>query len=207
MNKKEEAAPFWLPPISLVAIVLMVLLVSFVWPILPFRLTGQALMLAVLVRAFVGWPPMQRWAGAMPVPHRIVPAVLLFGMVAGHFTLQTHRFFPFMVWEIFTTAHESDPVTCREFIATTADGKAKRLLVEQIFPSIVQFNPPADNDSAAMTDLVAAMARVYNEHHADNPVQKIDLVLQSVPLHPAANEAFPPCEQIKSFPISSARSN
>ena len=67
--------------------------------------------------------------------------------------------------------------------------------------------PGASAAPASVTPLVAAMARVYNEHHADNPVQKIDLVLQSVPLHPAANEAFPPCEQIKSFPISSARSN
>ena len=203
----RKAAPFWPPPISLVAVAAITVLISFVLPIVPFRLTGQALMLAILVRAFVGWPPMQSWAAAMPWPHRIVLALLLFGMIAGHFTLQTHRFFPFVVWEIFTTAHEADPVTCREFIATTADGKTKRLLVEQLFPSIVQFNPPANNDSAAMTDLVAAMARVYNQHHADNPVQKIDLVLQSVPLHPAANEAFPPCQLLKSFPISSDRSN
>jgi hypothetical protein len=205
--EKEEAAPFRLPPISLVAIVLMAVLVSFVWPILPYRLTGQAVMLAILVRAFCGWAPMRRWAGAMPWPHRLVFALLIWGMIAGHFTLQPHRFFPFVSWEIFTRAPEVDPVTCREFIATTADGKTKRLLVEQLFPSIVQFNPPADNDSAAMSDLVAAMARVYNEHHADDPVQKIDLVLQSVPLHPAADEAFPPCALIKSFPISSDRSN
>ena len=203
----RKAVPFWPPPISLVAIAAITVLISFVLPIVPFRLTGQALMLAILVRAFIGWPPLLRWATAMPWPHRTVLALLLFGMVAGHFTLQTHRFFPFVVWEIFTTAHETDPVTCREFIATTADGKTKRLLVEQIFPSIVQFNPPAGNDSAAMTDLVAAMARVYNAHHADNPVQKIDLVLQSVPLHPAADETFSPCALIKSFPISSGRSN
>jgi hypothetical protein len=207
MEKEEEARGPWLPPISLVAMAALTVLVSFVFPLVPFRLTGQALLLAVLVRAFCGWPALRRWAGAMPWPHRTVLAVLILGMIAGHFTLQPRRFFPFVSWEIFTRAPEVDPVTCREFIATTANGKTKRLLVEQLFPSIVQFNPPADNDSTAMSDLVAAMARVYNEHHTDDPARKIDLVLQSVPLHPAANEAFPPCELIKSFSVSSARSN
>jgi hypothetical protein len=203
----RKAASFWPPPISLVAVAALTVMICFVRPILPLRLVGQAAMLVVIARAFLFWPPMARWLGAMPGPHRLVLALLLWGMVAGHFTLQTHRFFPFVVWEIFTTAHETDPVTCREFIATTADGKTQRLLVERLFPSIVQFNPPADNDSAAMTDLVTAMGRVYNQHHADDPVQKIDLVRQSVPLHLAADETFPPCELIKSFPISSDRSN
>jgi hypothetical protein len=204
---QRKAASYWPPPISPVAIAALTVMICFVRPILPLRLVGQAAMLAVIVRAFLIWPPMARWLGAMPGPHRVVLALLIWGMVAGHFTLQTHRFFPFVVWEIFTTARETDPVTCREFIATTADGKTRRLLVEQLFPSIVQFNPPADNDSTAMTGLVAAMARVYNRLHPSNPVLKIDLVRQSVPLHPAADETSPPCELIKSFPISSDRSN
>jgi hypothetical protein len=206
MNENEEAAPFWLPPLSLAAIAVMTIIL---WATdhRSIGYIGQAALLAVLARAFIYWPTTRRWAARIPVPHRVVLAGLLLAMVIGHLTLQAARYFPFVAWEIFPTVREEDPVTCREFIASTADGWTKRLLVEQLFPSIVQFNPPADNDSPAMAKLVEAMARVYNAHHAAAPVQRIDLVRVSIPLHPAPGQPFPTCELIKSFPISSGRWN
>jgi hypothetical protein len=206
MNKKEEAAPFWLPPLSLAAIAVMTIIL---WATdhRSIGYVGQAALLAVLARAFIYWPATRRWAARIPTPHRVVLAVLLLAMVIGHLTLQSARYFPFVAWEIFPLVREEDPVTCREFIATTSDGRTKRLLVEQLFPSIVQFNPPADNDSPAMAKLVDAMARAYNEQHPAVPTQRIDLVRVSIPLHPAAGQPFPSCELIKSFPIFSARSN
>jgi hypothetical protein len=205
MNK-EAAGPFWLPPLSLAAIGVMTVILWAVDP-LSIEYVGQAALLLIAVRAFIYWPPMQRWAAAMPVPHRIVLSSLLLAMVVGHLTLQASRYFPFVAWEIFPLVREEDPVTCLEFIATTADGQTKRLLVEQLFPSIVQFNPPADNASPAMAKLVAAMARAYDEHHPTAPVERIDLMRVSIPLHPAAGQPFPSCELIKSFPISLDRSN
>jgi hypothetical protein len=204
--EKEEAAPSWLPPLSLAAIAVMTIIL---WVTDPRSIgyIGQAALLAVIARAFIYWPTTRRWMATLPTPHRVVLAVLLLAMVIGHLTLQASRYFPFVAWEIFPLVREEDPVTCREFIATTADGQTKRLLVEQLFPSIVQFNPPADNNSPAMAKLVDAMARVYDKHHAAAPVQRIDLVRVSIPLHPAAGQPFPSCELIKSFPISSDRSN
>jgi hypothetical protein len=200
MNKDGE---LWLPPLSLVAIAVLTVLISFVFPIIPFRITGQAALIAVLVRAFIGWPAMRGWVASMPAPHRAVFLLLILGMIAGHFTLQTHRFFPFVAWEIFPFAREEDPVTCREFIAMTASGKTTRLLVEQLFPSIVQFNPPDDNDSPAMGKLVDAMAKVYDRHHRDDPVQRVYLVRVAVALHPAAAETTLASETLKTFPVSS----
>jgi hypothetical protein len=203
----RKASPLWLPPISLVAIALMVVLISFVRPLSPLSVTAQAALIVVLARAFLRFPAIGRWVDGMPVAHRVVLALLLFGMVAGHFTLQAHRFFPFVAWEIFAFEREEDPVSCREFIATTETGRTTRLLVEQLFPSIVQFDPPADNDSPTMGRLVDAMARVYNRGHAADPVRRVDLVRVSVSLHPPAGETLLPCELLKSFSISSDRSN
>ncbi len=193
-----------MPPLSLMAISLIIGLACFLVPLVPFRVAGQALLVIIIVRAFCYWPPIVRWFITMPWPHRTVFLLLIFGIVAGHFTLQTHRFFPFVAWEIFGQQREENPVRCREFIATTASGKQTRLLVEQLFPSIVQFNPPADNDGPAMIHLVTAMARAYNRAHPADPVRAVDLVRVSVDLHPAAP---PSCDSLQHFAVSSDRSN
>jgi hypothetical protein len=176
---------------------------------IPLVVAGQAYLLIVLLFAFRYWPPMVRWAGRMPIPHRIIFGLILAGMIVGHFTLHARTFFPFVAWEIFPVAREEDPVTCREFIATTASGRNVRLLVEQLFPSIVQFNPPEDNDSPAMTRLVQTLAQAYNQRHANDPVQRVDLMLLAVKLHPSETEsrALPSCELLKHYDISSAPSN
>ncbi len=200
----QEDGDLWLPPFSLVAITVLTVLVSFVFPLIPFRITGQAALVFVVVRAVIGWPGMRAWFRSMPWPHRLVFGLLIFGMIAGHFTLQTHRYFPFVAWEIFPFAREENPVTCREFMATTASGKTTRLLLEQLLPYIVQFNPPDDNDSPSMSQLVDAMAAVYNRHHRGDPIQRVDLVRVSIPLHPFNRHA---CEPLKSYAISSDRLN
>jgi hypothetical protein len=94
-------------------------------------------------------------------------------------------------------------------MATTAGGKSVRLLVEQLFPSIVQFNPPDDNNSIAMTRLVDALAKAYDRQHPADPVRRVDLVQLSVKLHPSADQSdhSPTCELLKSYDVSSGRSN
>jgi hypothetical protein len=180
------------------AAVLFVLL----WPI--HRIAGQAYALIALLLAFRFSPPVSHWLENMPKEHRLVLALLLGGLIVGHFTLQPYKFFPFVSWEIFPFVREEDPVTCRQFQATTASGKSVRLLAEQLFPSIVQFNPPAENDSPAMTHLVQSLAGMYNRHHPGDPVRRVDLVQVSIPLHSAK---FPPCELLNHYEISSAPSN
>jgi hypothetical protein len=170
----------------------------------PFRIAAEAFLLAAILIALRHGTPIGRWIGTMPAAHRVVFFTLIVGMIAGHFTLNGRTYFPFVAWEIFPFAREEDPVSCPQFLATTASGKSVRLLVEQLFPSIVQFNPPADKDSSAMTDLVHALAKVYNQHHADDPVRRVDLVLISVPLH---HPTPPSCEYLKHYAISSDRSN
>ncbi|HEV3270976.1 MAG TPA: hypothetical protein VGZ93_02235 [Candidatus Methylacidiphilales bacterium] len=200
-------ARLWLPPISLVACALITVLISCVRHLSPLAVTGQAVFLIVILRAFCYWPPMIRWIVSMPVAHRVVFGVLIGCMVLGHYTLNGRTYFPFVVWEIFPFAREDDPVTCREFIATTAKGDKVRLLVEQVFPSIVQVNPLDGYSPEATEHLARALAKVYNERHADDPVRQVDLMVMAVKLHPPPGEsrAQPSCELLKHYDISSGR--
>lgn len=110
-------------------IALIIWLVSFA---VPLKLAGQAYLLIIILLAFRYWPPMIRCVTSMPAPHRVVFGVLIGSMILGHYTLNGRTYFPFVVWEIFPFAREDDPVTCREFIATTESGNKVRLLVEQL---------------------------------------------------------------------------
>lgn len=205
---KSARPPLWLPPISLAVCALLIVLICFVFPLLPFVLAAQAFLLIALLHAFCYWPPMIRWVTSMPWAHRTIFITLIFAMILGHYTLNGRAYFPFVVWEIFPFVREEDPVTCREFIATTASGHKVRLLVEQLFPSIVQFNPPLDADGnplPTMEPLIKAMAKVYNEKHPDDPVHHVDLMVMAIALHPPANESrpLPSCELLKRYDTSS----
>jgi hypothetical protein len=166
----------------------------------------QGCLLIVAALAFWRWPPVKRWIGRMPAAHRAFFFVLLGGMIAGNFAPDSRTWFPFVKWDIFGYLREEDPVTCREFWAVAASGRGVRLLAEQLFPSIVQFDPPLRNDSAAMTDLVEALAREYNRLHANDPVRQVDLVEIAVRLHPAGPGERPSCEILRHYEISSVPS-
>jgi len=209
---KTARAPKWFPPLSFIAITLGVCLISFFHPasptpLLPFAIIGQLCLLLILVRAFAYWPPMNRWVASMPVVHRVVFCVLIAGMALGHYTINGRTYFPYVSWEIFPFARSDDPVTCREFIATTNDGRKVRLLVEQLFPSIVQVNPLEIYPPETLDHLARALAKVYNEHHADDPVRQVDLMVCAVQLHPPASEARdqPSCELLQHYDISSGQ--
>jgi len=201
---KAARAPLRLHP-AITAIVICLCLTLTVWKIsfiVPLRVAGQAYLVIIVLLAFRYWPPMVRWIARMPIPHRIIFALLIGGMIVGHFTLSTHKFFPFVAWEIFPAVREEDPVTCREYIATTANGKSIRLLVEQLVPSIVQFDIP--KDPAAIEHLAHVLAKIYNQKHADDPIQRVDLMVMAVNLHPSSDESRlePSCELLKHYDIS-----
>jgi hypothetical protein len=187
-----------------ICLALILWMVSFA---VPLRLAGQAYLLLIILLAFRYWPPMVRWVASMPVPHRVIFGVLIGSMILGHYTLNARAYFPYVAWEIFPFAREDDPVTCREFIATTASGAKVRLLVEQLFPSIVQINPLEGYSPEATEHLARALSKAYNEHHTGDPVQRVDLFLMAVKLHPSVDEsrAQPSCELLKHYDISSGR--
>jgi hypothetical protein len=194
------------PAIAISVIVACIAL--FIWKIsfaVPVVVAGQAYLLIVVLLAFRYWPPMIRLVTRMPIPHRVIFALFIGGMIVGHFTLDTRKYFPFVAWEIFPAVREEDPVTCREIIATTASGKSVRLLVEQLVPSIVQFNLPVDSD--ATERLIRLMSKIYNQKHPDDPVQRVNLMVMAVKLHPSSNESRsqPSCELLKRYDVSSGR--
>jgi hypothetical protein len=202
-------APSRLHPAIAVAVIglciaLIIWMVSFT---IPLKLAGQAYLLLIVLLGFRYWPPMIRWVASMPVPRRVVFGVLIGSMILGHYTLNARAYFPYVAWEIFPFVHEDDPVTCREFIATTESGNKVRLLVEQLFPSIVQINPLDDYSPEATEHLARALAQAYNGHHAGDPVRQVDLMVMAVKLHPPAGEsrAQPSCELLKQYDISSGR--
>jgi hypothetical protein len=179
----------------------------------PLRLAGQAYLMLAILLAYRYWPPMIRLVASMPVPHRVIFGVLIGGMICGHYTLNGRTYFPFVAWEIFPFVNETDPVTCREFIATTESQKQVRLLVEQLFPSIVQIDPiealdnPKFYPPGTTEQLARALAKVYNELHPDDPVRQVDLFVMAVHLHPPANESRsqPSCEFLQRYDISSGQ--
>lgn len=188
------------------SIALFIWVISFSpWKLVPFRLAGQAYLMIAIVLAFRFWPPMAGLVRSMAVPHRVVFGVLMGAMILGHYTLNGRTFFPFVVWEIFPFVREDNPVTCAEFVATTADGKKVRLLTEQLVPSIVQIDALGGMPPETTEHLARALAKIYNEHHPDNPVRRVDLMEMAVQLHPPANEsrAEPSCELLKHYDISS----
>jgi hypothetical protein len=165
----------------------------------PLALLAEAAAFVVIVLSFWKWAPLNRFIRGMPGPHRVVFGVLIALVFAGHFSLQARRYFPFVAWEIFPLVREDDPVTCRELIATTAQGRRVRLLVEQLFPSIVQFNFPTD--PAKLDRLVTVLAAAYNRQHAADPVREADLVTMAVQLHPAPGEvrSQPSCALLQHY--------
>lgn len=205
--------PPWFPPVSLVVIAILTWTISFSsYRFNPFVVTGQICLLLVALRAFCYWPPMVRLVSSMPVPHRLVFGFMIMSMILGHYTLTARTYFPYVSWEIFPFVNERDPVTCRQFLATTESGKKVRLLVEQLFPSIVQIfalDDPKHYTPEMLDHLALAVAKEYNKQHPDDPVRQVDLVVVSVSLHPPASDSptQPSCELLKHYAITSARSN
>jgi lysylphosphatidylglycerol synthetase-like protein (DUF2156 family) len=195
---------------AIVVAVICACVAAIIWMVsyaVPLKLAGQAYLIIIILLAFRYWPPMIRWVTSMPVPHRVVFGVLMGSMILGHYTLNGRTYFPYVVWEIFPFDREDNPVTCPEFIATTESGNKIRLLVEQLFPSIVQINPLEIYSPETTEHLARALAKVYNEHHAGDPVRRIDLFVMAVQLHPPASEsrAQPSCELLKRYDISSGQ--
>lgn len=194
-------------------VVIVALVSTIIWGVsfsplrfVPITLAGQAYAMIAMLLAFRYWPPMFRLVASMPVVHRVVFVVLIGGMILGHYTLNGRTYFPFVVWEIFPhKAENNGTVNAYEFIATKADGQKVRLIAEQLFPSLVQIDR-VDTMTPELTEKLArALAKKYNEYHADNPVRQVDLMNMIVQLHPPANEsrAEPSCELVKHYNVSS----
>jgi hypothetical protein len=206
----------WRPPLSLVAILALIVFICLPiassYPLTPFTVAAQGFLLIIVLRGFCYAPQLRPWTAGMPVPHRAVFGVLIGAMILGHFTFDNRSYFPFVAWEIFPVVRENDPVVCPEMIATTAGGKQVRLLVEQLFPSIVQVDPldsPAHYPPDKLEELVRASARMYDELHPGDPILYVDLVDKAVRLHPPPNElrTLPSCTLLKRYEISSGRSS
>lgn len=206
MSSGPRLAPLTQRGVALAVITLCVgILVYLLWPI--HRLVLQAVALLVFFLGFRFCPPLTRWFVRMPALHRLAFSLLLGAVVIGHFSLTTYRYYPFVAWEIFSAVSEKDSVLCRELIGTTEQGKSVRLLVEQLFPSIVQFNLPPASEDQQMEKLVHALAQAYNANHAADPVRQVDLMLMAVDLHPSSREfrTEPSCELLQRYDISSDR--
>ena len=182
-------------------------LTYFTWPI--HRYVFQIFAVAAVLVALNTAPPIARWLAATPVAHRVVLYLLPAAVVAGHFTLQQTRFYPFVVWDIFASVSGQETVFCRELIGTTASDKQVRLLVEQMYPSIVQFNLPSEEEPAKMDLLVATMVKTYNAQHPSDPLREVDLMLMAVKVHlpPGETRSQPSCELLHRFDLSPARSS
>ena len=167
-----------------------------------------------LIALFIGFwtaSPLRRWLTGLPVIHRAIfaalPALVVAGHLASNVTSAKRTLYPFIAWDIFSAVSDQDSVSCRELIGTTVDGKSVRLLVEQLFPSIIQFDLPPENRPGDMNQLVQALARAYNARHAADPLRAVDLMLVTVHLHPRPGSAAAPPSCQHRYDISSAPSS
>jgi len=200
----------WISTVSAIAVIVAcaVAVTYFYWGI--HGLILQIYAVTALFIAFRSAPPVVRWLAGLPLIHRTILYVLLTAVAAGHlFSFSTRTYFPFVAWDIFAAVSEQETVFCRELVGTTADGKPVRLLVEQLFPSVVQFDLPSKDEPEKMNSLVAALAKAYNARHAADPVREIDLMLMAVKLHPPPGQSHsqPSCELLQRYDISSAPSS
>jgi hypothetical protein len=197
-----------LPAVSIAVIVTC--LAALTWELWPIHgLVFQVCALMALLAAFRACPPIARWLAGTPIAHRAVCYVLLAAVAAGHFSLSTRRWYPFVAWDIFSSVSEQETVFCRELIGTTESQKQVRLLVEQLYPSIIQFDLPLSDQPANLDLLVAAMAKTYDAGHPADPLRHIDLMLMAVKLHPPLTQtrSQPSCELLQRFDLSSGPSS
>jgi hypothetical protein len=209
MSAVQPSSRAWISTVTAIAVIVAcaVTVTYFYWGIRGLIL--QIYAVTALFIAFRSAPPLVRWLAGLPLIHRSILYALLAAVVAGHFSLSTRRYYPFVAWDIFSAVSEQETVFCRELVGTTADGKSVRLLVEQLFPSVVQFDLPSKDEPEQMNSLVAALAKAYNARHAADPVREIDLMLMAVKLHPPPGQSHsqPSCELLQRYDISSAPSS
>ncbi len=152
-------------------------------------------------------PPVFRLIKQMSPAHLVVMILCVGSFLVGHLWISSRATFPIMSWYIFTGPNDFDEVRCREMFGVFKDGKEKRLLVEQIFPSIVQFNLPIDSvdgkRSPSMPRIIFAIGAEYNRLHPDNPVIRVDLRELVVPVRPSSPEQKPSWTSLESYTISS----
>jgi hypothetical protein len=188
----------------LAALVILLCLAAFTWFAWPIhRYILQVYAVIALLIALRTAPPIARYLAGTPAAYRSIIYVMILAVVAGHFTLQQKRYYPFVVWDIFCAVNEQETVFCRELIGTTASQKKVRLLVEQLYPSIIQFDLPPRDQPGKLDLLVSAMARTYNAQHPADPLREIDLMLVAVKLHPPPGQTRQPsCEFLQRFDLS-----
>jgi len=197
-------------PTRLAVALLLACLIGFTWYFWPIReLLFELYAIAIGLVTFLSLPPIFQWLGELPRLHCLIVFLLFAAVVRGHFTFSTRTYFPFVAWNIFAAVSNQETVFCRELIGTTASQKKVRLLVEQLYPSIVQFDLPPSGQSANLDLLVSAMARTYNAHHANDPLREVDLMLMAVKLHPPPGQTHrqPSCEFLQHFDLSPGRSS
>jgi len=199
------------PLVTVTAVVVIVgclaALTWYTWPI--HRYVLQIFAIAAVLVALHTAPPISRWLERTPVPHRAALYLLLALVVAGHFTLQQKKYFPFVVWDIFSSVSDQETVFCRELIGKTASEKQVRLLVEQLYPSIIQFERLEDIGPEKMNRLVAALVKTYNAQHPTDQLREVDLMLMAVKVHlpPGETRSQPSCELLQRFDLSQTPSS
>jgi hypothetical protein len=191
---------------AIAVIVACVALLTFcLWQI--HALLFEAYALTAFFVAFRAAPPVRNWLAELPRTHRAIFYMLLGAVLVGHFTSNKRSYYPFVAWDIFSALSNQETVTCRELIGTTADGKSVRLLVEQLFPSIIQFDLPPENKPDQTAHLATALAKAYNARHAADPVREVNLMLVTVQLHPPPGPSSSPPTCLQRYAISSAPSS
>ncbi len=152
--------------------------------------------------SFVTFPPISRHLSKIPMPHAVVTVLVMALLIGGHFTNNNFKYFPIMAWAIFPYSFDLADVKCGEMIGIHADKTETRLLVEQIIPSIVQFDLPRDLNDPRMPATIQAIAHEYNLLHPANPVVTVEIREFSVPIRPQPGEK-PTWTTLTSFTVSS----
>lgn len=171
---------------------------------------AEGLLIAALFNVLAASRPAREVVQRMALPQRLVAAILVGAVLAGHFHAMAHNTFPFVDWDIYTQTLHGNP-TFFDYHATRRDGAEEHVIPAEVIPALgkkvtVQLEQvvgamEAAGDRQRRAELVRsyqglllALARADNRHHSGNPVVAIRIEKCTVPLERYAGRDSIACE-------------
>ena len=148
-------------------------------------------------------PAVQQLLARLAPGYRAAVVVLVGLPLVGHLTSKPFHTFPFVDWYMYGYVPKGDPFHMR-LLGTTRAGATVDLVPGRVLPAIGEarinhklweqiddWNESEDADERALlmdqhVRTVAAIGRLYNEEHGDDPLTTIGVWRYTVPIHPYA---------------------
>jgi len=154
----------------------------------------ESVVYLALYLGLLSFAPVREWTSRLPVPHRGVLAVFVFGMTWGQLVVDSRSTFPFTAWTMYARPEINHLVEYYRYRGI--DGRGREVWVDpakeftfvnsaEIASRVKAIGRPATsaNDLAKreearskIRDLLQALAAAYNRSHPDAPLRSLEFV-------------------------------